>query len=281
MRAHSLRTLSLLLSAASIFAADISIAGSSTVYPVVAEIAKDYAAAKVTVGQGGSSDGLKKVAAGSIAIAMSSRALKDEETAAGLVATPIGTDGIVFVVNKGNPLKALTQEQAAKVMTGAIANWSDLGGQAAPIVLVSLHEAHGTTDGLAHFLKLEFKGDGTAKTMAFAPKGGAYGTTTAIRTANHQETAAKLATNPGAIGFMPIGSAEAFIAKGTPIAMVGLDAVVPSTATVQDKTWPMIRPLLLVTKGAPADDAKAFIDTVLAAAGQAVVAKHGFVAVGK
>ena len=213
-----MRTLALLIAVASSFAAELSITGSSTVYPVVAEIAKDYSAAKVTVGQGGSSDGIKKVTAGTITIAMSSRALTDKEIADGLVPTIIGTDGIVFVVNKTNPVTSLTAEQAAKILTGTIVNWSEVGGQAAPIVLVSPHEAHGTTDGMAHYLKLDYKGDAAAKIVSYAPKGGAYGTATAIRTATHQETAAKVATNPNAIGFIPVGSAEAFTAKAIPIA---------------------------------------------------------------
>lgn len=103
-------------------------------------------------------------------------------------------------------------------------------------MLASPHEAHGTTEGFAHFFKFQFKGDGAAKTMLFAPKEGAYGTTTAIRTAAHQETAAKIATNRNALGFMQIGIAETMEHKGTPLKALALNGVIPSTVSVEDGT---------------------------------------------
>ena len=103
-------------------------------------------------------------------------------------------------------------------------------------MLASPHEAHGTTEGFAHFFKFQFKGDGAAKTMLFAPKEGAYGTTTAIRTAAHQETAAKIATNRNALGFMQIGIAETMEHKGTPLKALTLNGVIPSTVSVEDGT---------------------------------------------
>ncbi len=266
-------------SLSSLTAAELTIAGSSTVYPVVNEAAKTYAAAKITVGQGGSSDGIKKVANGTITIAMSSRALKEAEVAQGLVATDIGKDGIALICNKGNAVVGLTTEQARGAFTGTIANWSALGGGDAAIVLVSLNEQHGTTDGFAHFFGLQFKGDGEAKTMAFALKDGTYGKVTALRTATPQETAAKVATNPAGLGFASIGTIEALVAKGTPIKALTLDGKTPSTATVKDGTWPATRPLLLITKGAPSADAKAFIDFMLSDAGQELIVKNGFVGV--
>lgn len=258
-------------------AADLTISGSSTVYPVVNEAAKTYTAAKITVGQGGSSDGIKKVAEGTITIAMSSRALKDEELAKGLVGTVIGTDGIAIICNKANPAINLTADQVRSAYTGTIANWSVLSGGELAIVLVSPHEQHGTTEGFAHHFGMQFKGDATTKTMAFAMKGAEYSQITALRSATHQETAAKAATNAAAMGFMPIGAAEGFIAKGTPIKFLSLDGKIPSTAGVKDGSWPVVRPLMLVTKGPPTGDAKVFIDYMLSQAGQELMVKNNFV----
>lgn len=274
-----MRIFPILILAGTLSAADLSIAGSSTVYPAISEAAKDYSAAKIHVGQGGSTDGIKKVGDGAIAIAMSSRDLKDEEKKLGLVATPIGKDGITLVVNKGNAVNGLTSEQVIQAFTGTAAIWSAIGGDDAPIVMVSPHESHGTTEGFAHFFKFQFKGDGASKTMLFAPKEGAYGTTTAIRTATHQETAAKIATNRNALGFMPIGTAEAMVHKGTPLKALALNGVVPSTVSVEDGTWPITRPLLLITKGEPSPDAKAFIDYMRSPVGQAIMVKNGFVGI--
>lgn len=270
---------SILLVVGTLSAADLAIAGSSTVYPAIAEAAKEYSAAKINVGQGGSTDGIKKVGDGAIAIAMSSRDLKDAEKILGLVATPIGKDGITLVVNKSNAVNELNSEQIIQAFTGTAATWSAIGGDSAPIVLVSPHEAHGTTEGFAHFFKFQFKGDGAAKTMLFAPKEGAYGSATAIRTATHQETAAKIATNRNALGFMPIGTVEAMVNKGTALKALTLNGVIPNTAAVEDGTWPITRPLLLITKGEPSPDAKAFIDFMRSPAGQAIMIKNGFVGV--
>ena len=274
-----MRILSILIVAGSLSAAELSIAGSSTVYPAIFEAAKGYSAAKINVGQGGSTDGIKKVSDGAIVIAMSSRDLKDEEKSRGLVATPIGKDGIALVVNKGNAVSDLTSEQVIQAFTGTVLSWSAIGGDNGPIVLVSPHEAHGTTEGFAHFFKFQFKGDGAAKTMMFAPKEGAYGTTTGIRTATHQETAAKIATNLNALGFMPIGTAEAIMHKGAPLKVLALNGVIPSTAAVEGGTWPITRPLLLITKSEPSPDAKAFIDYMRSPTGQSIIVKNGFVRV--
>ena len=112
---------SILLLAGTLSAVDLAIAGSSTVYPAIAEAAKEYSEAKINVGQGGSTDGIKKVGDGAIVIAMSSRDLKDEEKELGLVATPVGNDGITLVVNKGNAVNDLTSEQVVQAFTGTVA----------------------------------------------------------------------------------------------------------------------------------------------------------------
>jgi phosphate transport system substrate-binding protein len=245
----------------------------------MSEAAKTYTAAKITVGQGGSSDGIKKVLEGTITIAMASRALKEDEVAKGLIATVIGTDGIAVICNKANPVTNLTADQVRGAFTGTVTNWSGLGGSDLAIVLVSPHEQHGTTEGFAHHFGMQFKGDAATKSMTFAIKGAEYRQTTGIRSATHQETAAKAATNPATLGFMPIGAIEGFIAKGTPIKFLSLDGKMPSTASVKDGSWPVTRPLLLVTKGAPTADAKAFIDYMLSDDGQALMVKNSFVGV--
>ena len=112
----------------------IAIAGSTTVKPIVDQAVKVFgnnrADAEFVVGAGGSGQGVKLVGGGNIQIGMASRNLKDDEKAAypDLVPTKIGLDGIVFVVNSQNPLKALTRSQAKDVFTGKINNWKELGG---------------------------------------------------------------------------------------------------------------------------------------------------------
>ena len=77
----------------------------------------------------------------------SSRALKDEEKAAGLKETVLAYDGIAIIVHPDNPVSDLSLEQIAKLYTGEITNWKDVGGNDAQVVLIGREAASGTRDG--------------------------------------------------------------------------------------------------------------------------------------
>ncbi len=77
---------------------------------------------------------------------MASRDLKDEEKSAGLQETKIAIDGIAVITNKNNPVKNLTTDQVKDIYTGKITNWKEVGGNDAPIVVVSREEGSGTRE---------------------------------------------------------------------------------------------------------------------------------------
>ena len=101
----------------------------------------------VTYNPTGSGTGITAVAEGRCDIGLSSRNLKDDEKAKGLEETVIAYDGIAIIVNPENPVSDLTVEQIAKIYTGEITNWKDVGGNDAEIVLIGREAGSGTRDG--------------------------------------------------------------------------------------------------------------------------------------
>ena len=95
----------------------------------------------------GSGSGIKAVQEGRCDIGLSSRNLKDEETASGLTATVLAYDGIAVIVHPDNPVADLDVETIAKLYTGEITNWKDVGGSDAAVVLIGREAGSGTRDG--------------------------------------------------------------------------------------------------------------------------------------
>ena len=95
----------------------------------------------------GSGTGIEAAKNGTADIGLASRALKDEETAAGLKGTNVALDGIAVIVNADSKVEDLTVEQIAQVFTGEIADWSELGGDAGAIACIGREGGSGTRDG--------------------------------------------------------------------------------------------------------------------------------------
>jgi phosphate transport system substrate-binding protein len=106
----------------------VVVAGSSSVTPVMEKLKEAYELrqpnADVEVQQSDSSTGVNSTIDGICDIGMASRALKDSETASGVPATVIATDGIAVIVNLGNPADGLTSEQVQKIFTGEVTAWN-------------------------------------------------------------------------------------------------------------------------------------------------------------
>ena len=92
----------------------------------------------------GSGAGLEAVASKTTDIGDSSRALTDEEKAKGLEENIVAIDGIATITNKSNKVTNLTKDQLAKIYTGQITNWKDLGGQDEAIVVIGREAGSGT-----------------------------------------------------------------------------------------------------------------------------------------
>lgn len=242
------------------------ITGSSTVAPLVSEIAKAFEkahpGARIDVQTGGSSRGVADARAGLAHIGMVSRALKADE--ADLTAATIAMDGVAMIVHQTNPVTALTDAEIVAIYTGKTTNWKDVGGPDAPITVVNKAEGRSTLELFTAYTKIDVK----AIKASIVIGDNAHG----IKT---------VAGNPHAIGYVSIGTAEYEAAQGTAIKLLPLGGKVASVATVKDGTFPMSRPLNLVTKGAPTGLAKQFIDYARSAAAETAVKEQFFVPITK
>lgn len=205
--------------------------GSSTVAPLVAEIAKRferrYPNIRVDVQTGGSSRGIADARSQVADIGMVSRDLKPEER--DLQAFPIARDGIGIIVHKDNPVRSLSDRQIVDIYTGKINNWQQVGGRNAPIVVVNKAEGRSTLELFIGYFKM--------KNSEIKPS-------TII--GDNQQGIKTVAGNQNAIGYVSIGAAEFSIADRVPIALLPLGGVPANTANINNGTFPLSRNLNLV-----------------------------------
>jgi phosphate transport system substrate-binding protein len=240
--------------------------GSSTIQPIVEEAAPKFEATHpgvvIEIQGGGSGAGVKGTREGKAQIGTVSRALKDDET--DLQGVKVGDDGIALVVHKDNPLTNITKEQVQRLYQGEITRWSEVGGKDAPVTLITKEEGRSTLELFAKHFALEGKIKKDA--IVIGPNGQALKT---------------LEGNPDAIAYVSIGSAEKSIEQGAPLKILNLDGVAATAATVRGGSYPLRRPLLLVTKGPASGTAKEFIDFVTSPEGQKIVTAQDFVPLAK
>ncbi|MGH8536363.1 MAG: phosphate ABC transporter substrate-binding protein [Gammaproteobacteria bacterium] len=219
--------------------------GSSTVAPLVSEIGKRFEAGhpsvRVDVQTGGSSRGISDARAGLGDIGMASRALNEEEK--DLSSYAIARDGIGVIVHAANPVTQLSDEQVAAIYTGAITNWKDVGGKDAPITVINKAEGRSTLELFLSYFKLEPEHVKASVVIGDNEQG--------IKT---------LAGNPGGIAYVSIGSAEYNATHGVPIKLLPMKGIAATTENVLNGSFPLSRPLMLVTKAPAAGLAKEFIN---------------------
>ena len=172
----------------------------------------------------GSGSGIKAVQEGRCDIGLSSRELKVEEKAAGLNGTVLAYDGIAIIVNPENPVSDLSLETIAKIYTGEITNWSEVGGNDAEIVLIGREAGSGTRDGFESITDTE---DACKYRQELTSTGDVITT---------------VSQNPGAIGYASVASV-----KDT-VKAVTVDGVAPTEETIKDGSYVVQRPFVLVTK---------------------------------
>jgi phosphate transport system substrate-binding protein len=249
----------------------LRVSGSSTVNPVAADAAETLRATglKITVDtQGGSSGGITQLGEGQIEVAMSSRELTDEDRAkhadVDFVATEIGQDAVGIVVRRevvDGGLKSVTRAQLTLIFEGKVGNWKQLGGPDLPVFVYDKEPGRGTREVLDKFLYGKgVKAPPPPDSDRYAIVGG------------NEETRTKLLSTPGSVG--PLSSS--FINGYPALAALEVEGIAPTPENVKNSTYPLSRPLFLVTDGAPSGDAKRFIDFVLSTEGQALVTKHGY-----
>lgn len=241
------------------------ITGSSTIAPLLAELAQAYerehAGVRIDVQSGGSSRGIADVRAGLADIGMVSRALAEGEQP--LRSYPIARDGVGLIVNARNPVPALADAQVAGIYRGEIRSWAALGGHDAPISVVHKAQGRATLEVfLAHF----HLGDREVRAHVIAGE--------------NEQAIKTVAGDPDAIGYVSIGTAEIDIAHGVPIRLLAAGGVAATLANVRLGTYPITRPLNLVTQEPAQGLAQEFIEYVRGPAARAVFEAQSFVQVG-
>lgn len=219
--------------------------GSSTVAPLAAEIAKRFESlhpdVRVDVQTGGSSRGVNDVRAQLSDIGMASRSLKPSESE--LLHFTIAMDGISIIVNTANPITSLDKQQIIDIYQGKIVNWQQLGGNDASIIVVNKAEGHSTLELFLHYFGL--------KITEVKPH---------VIIGDNQQGIKTVAGNPNAIGYVSVGSAEYEAGHQVAIKLLPLEGVVASVENVRNLTFPLSRPLNLITREQPTGTIKAFID---------------------
>ena len=238
----------------------VSTDGSTSMEKVINSLGESFMAmnkdVKFTYNPTGSGSGIQAVSEGRCDIGLSSRALKDDEKASGLVETVVALDGIAIVVNPENPVSDLDIDTIAKIYTGEITNWKNVGGNDAEIVLIGREAGSGTRDG---FESITDTKDACQYRQELTSTGDVINT---------------VSQNPDAIGYASLS------AVGESVKALTVGGVEATEATVKDGSYVVQRPFVLVTKEgtklSPA--AQAFFDYALSADAASIIAAAGAVA---
>ena len=238
----------------------VSTDGSTSMEKVIGALGESFMAAnegvEFTYNPTGSGAGITAAQEGRCDIGLSSRALKDEEKAGGLKETVLAYDGIAIIVNPENPVNDLTLDQIAKLYTGEITNWKDVGGNDAEVVLIGREAASGTRDGFESIT-------GTKDKCQYRQELTSTG-----------DVITAVSQNPDAIGYASLASIK------DSVKALNVDGVTPSEATVKDGSYKVQRPFVLVT----VEDkeltpvAQKFFDYITSPDAAAIIAKAGAVA---
>ena len=204
----------------------------------------------------GSGSGIQAVQEGRCDIGLSSRELKDEETEAGLTGTVLALDGIAVIVNPENPVTDMDMETIAKLYTGEIENWKDVGGNDAPVVLIGREAGSGTRGGFESVT-------GTGEKCQYRQELTSTG-----------DVITAVAQNPDAIGYASLASVKDSVRALT------VGGVAPTEDTVKDGSYVIQRPFILVTKSDAklSEAAQAFFDFATSADAAQLISDAGAVA---
>lgn len=238
----------------------VSTDGSTSMEKVIGYLSEAYMAenadTKITYNPTGSGAGIQAVSEGRCDIGLSSRDLKDEE-AQTLEGTVVAIDGIAMIVNPENPVADLTIEQIGKIYTGEIANWSEVGGTDAPIVLIGREAASGTRDGFESIT-------GTKDKCQYSQELTSTG-----------DVVQTVSSNPNAIGYASLASVK------ETVKLLSVEGVIPTNETIQNGTYKIQRDFVFVTPKNKqlSEAAQAFMDYASSAEADEMITKAGAVPV--
>jgi phosphate transport system substrate-binding protein len=251
--------------------------GSDTLFNVAQAWAEKYKevdpSVMVAVSGGGSGTGISALINGTVDIANCSRRMKPREIelarSKGIepVEHIVGYDALAVYVHPKNPRDSFTIEELAKIYgeDGPFTHWTHLGvdfpeAQEDEIVFVSRQNNSGT---FAYFRKA-ILGEGQNYRLGTRDMHGS------------KDVVDLVAKTPGAIGYSGLAYATHEVKLAKVAASVGREPVAPSVATAADGTYPIARPLFMVTRGKPEGMVKAYLDWILSEEGQRLLLEKGY-----
>jgi phosphate transport system substrate-binding protein len=250
--------------------------GSDTLLNLALAWAEAYrqvdSSVSIAITGGGTGTGIAALINHTADIANASRPMKDEEITAARangidpVEFPVAIDALAILVHPTNPVSELTLDQLSEMFTGRITNWNEVGGNDAPVVLLSRETNSGTH---VYFLEVVVRKGDRENPDIFAPQTllmpSSVGITSEIR------------RNPNAIGYDGLG----YVTEHEKVVAVAHDSnspyVLPSAETAANGSYPLARDLFMYTAGEPAGAIGRYLDWIRGPEGQTVVTQLGFV----
>lgn len=218
-------------------AGTVTMAGSTSMEKLANAAAEafmeKYPSVTVTAEFTGSSAGIESVTAGSVDIGNSSRNLKDDEKANGIVENIVAIDGIAVVLDPANTVADISQEQLTDIYTGKVTNWSELGGADEPIVVVGREAGSGTRGAFEELLGIE---DACAYANELDSTGAVI---------------AKVASTPGAVGYASLDAVD------DTVVTVSIGGVAATEENIKAGGYLLSRPFVMATKGEISEQSEA------------------------
>ncbi len=236
--------------------------GSSTMAPLVSEIGRRFSAIHpgvcIEVQTGGSGRGVSDAREGKADIGMVSRTLA--ESSGALYGFPIARDGVAVIVHRDNPVQALSDRQLTDIFTGKVTNWKRVGGRDVPIQVLAGEANRASSELLVHYLGIRYEdihpqrlvGDNALRIKA-------------------------IAETPGAVVYVSVGEAERKAKAGVPIKLLPVAGIEATSQNVRQGSFPISRPLTLVTRGLPKGLAKTFVEFSLSSQVTDLVVTYDFI----
>lgn len=240
----------------------ISMVGSTSMEKLANALSEafmeEYPDVTVTAEFVGSGAGIEAVTNGTADIGNSSRSLKDEEKAAGVVENIVAIDGIAVCVDPANEVADLTKEQLTNIYNGTITNWKEVGGADEPIIVIGREAGSGTRGAFEELVDLQ----------------------DACKYANELDSTgaviAKVASTPGAIGYASLDALD------DSVKALSLEGVEATAENIKAGNYFLSRPFVMATKGEISEQndlVQAWFDFVLGDEGQQVASEIGLITV--
>ncbi|AYV92392.1 phosphate binding protein [Fusobacterium necrophorum subsp. funduliforme ATCC 51357] len=247
----------------------LQLKGSDTLLHVSQAITEQYqkeTKTRIAISGGGSGIGISALLNGTTDIAMASRSIKAKEQelakAKGMKIkeTVLGFDGITVIVNKGNHIKNMNTRLLAKVFRGEIKNWKELGGEDAPIVVLSRDSSSGTHEFFKEHIIRERNSKGRQE----------YGKKTLYLPSN-EAIKQEVAKNKNAIGYIGMGYVDSSVHS------LEIDGKTASAENILNKSYPISREIYWYSNQNLSENGKSLIQYALSPKGQQIIKQEGFV----